>query len=48
MQLNQLLQDLAILHCVSGYPAPAQDYNLKTMLDMIDRFGMVLVCRIIH
>ena len=35
-------KDLAILHCVSGYPAPAQDYNLKTMLDMIDRFGMVI------
>lgn len=33
--------DLAILHCVSGYPAPAQDYNLKTIPDMIDRFGLV-------
>jgi N-acetylneuraminate synthase len=32
---------LAILHCVSGYPAPAEDYNLKTILDMIRRFGLV-------
>lgn len=34
-------RDLAILHCVSGYPAPAEDYNLKTISDMIDRFGLV-------
>src|SRR5690606_22953560 len=32
---------LAILHCVSGYPAPAQDYNLRTVPDMIQRFGLV-------
>jgi N-acetylneuraminate synthase len=34
-------RDLAILHCVSGYPAPAADYNLRTLPDMIDRFGLV-------
>ena len=34
-------QDLAILHCVSGYPAPAEDYNLHTIPDMIRRFGLV-------
>ncbi len=32
---------LAILHCVSGYPAPPQDYNLHTIPDMIQRFGLV-------
>lgn len=34
-------KDLAVLHCVSGYPAPAQDYNLRTIPDMINRFGLV-------
>ncbi len=30
--------NLVILHCVSGYPAPSEDYNLKTLLDMQSRF----------
>jgi N-acetylneuraminate synthase len=34
-------KELAILHCVSGYPAPADDYNLLTIPDMIERFGLV-------
>jgi pseudaminic acid synthase len=34
-------KEIAILHCVSGYPAPAEDYNLRTMSDMMARFGLV-------
>lgn len=34
-------RELAILHCVSGYPAPAKDYNLRTLVDMQHRFGLV-------
>jgi N-acetylneuraminate synthase len=33
-------REVAILHCVSGYPAPASDYNLRTIPDMIRRFGV--------
>lgn len=33
-------RSLAILHCVSGYPAPAGDYNLHTLSDMRRRFGV--------
>ena len=34
-------RELAILHCVSGYPAPAEHYNLRTIGDMVERFGVV-------
>jgi N-acetylneuraminate synthase len=34
-------KELAILHCVSGYPAPAADYNLRTLVDMQEKFGLV-------
>ncbi|TDR57255.1 N-acetylneuraminate synthase [Halomonas ventosae] len=34
-------EQLVILHCVSGYPAPAEDYNLRTIPDMVERFGLV-------
>lgn len=34
-------KQLAILHCVSGYPAPPEDYNLQTISDMTERFGLV-------
>ena len=33
--------ELAMLHCVSGYLAPAEDYNLRTISDMVERFGLV-------
>lgn len=33
--------DVAILHCVSGYPAAASDYNLATVPDMIRRYDRV-------
>ena len=35
-------RELALLHCVSGYPAPAADYNLHTITDMRERFGVVI------
>ncbi|NBB79891.1 MAG: pseudaminic acid synthase [Verrucomicrobia bacterium] len=35
-------RQLALLHCVSGYPAPASDYNLRVIPDMAERFGCVV------
>ena len=34
-------KELAILHCVSAYPAAAEDYNLATLVDMKNRFNLV-------
>ncbi len=32
---------IAVLHCVSGYPAPPHDYNLMTIPDLIKEFDLV-------
>lgn len=32
---------LIVLHCVSGYPAPAGQYNLRTLTDMRKRFNIM-------
>lgn len=34
-------RELIILHCVSGYPAPSSDYNLATIPDIAERFGVI-------
>lgn len=33
-------EDLLLLHCVSGYPAPAEEYNLRTIAHMAEGFGV--------
>lgn len=35
-------EQLAILHCVSAYPAPPGEYDLRTLADMARRFGVVV------
>ena len=34
-------KELIVLHCVSGYPAPADQYNLRTIADIAKRFGVL-------
>lgn len=34
-------KELVVLHCVSGYPAPADQYNLKTIADIVQRFDVL-------
>lgn len=33
--------ELVVLQCVSGYPAPADQYNLRTIADMQQRFNVL-------
>jgi pseudaminic acid synthase len=33
--------DLALLHCVSSYPAPIEEANVRTVPDLAARFGVV-------
>lgn len=33
--------ELVVLHCVSGYPAPAEQYNLRTIADIAERFDVL-------
>lgn len=34
-------KELVVLHCVSGYPAPADQYNLRTVPDLADSFEVI-------
>jgi N-acetylneuraminate synthase len=34
-------EDLVLLHCISGYPAPVDQYNVRTVPDLGDRFGVI-------
>ena len=34
--------DIILLHCVSGYPAPADESNLRTLLKLAETFGTVV------
>ena len=35
-------KELALLHCVSGYPTPPGEANLRTLADLGERFGVVV------
>lgn len=35
-------RDIVVLQCVSGYPAPAAEYNLATMVDMQREFDVIV------
>jgi len=34
-------QDLALLHCISSYPAPIEESNLLTIPDLAEKFGVI-------
>ncbi|MEK9725448.1 MAG: pseudaminic acid synthase [Rhodospirillaceae bacterium] len=33
--------ELIVLHCVSGYPTEPADANIRTLIDLVDSFGVV-------
>ena len=35
-------RELVLLHCVSAYPAPAEESNLHILTDLAERFGVVV------
>ena len=34
-------KELIVLHCVSGYPTPAEQYNLRTIADISERYQVL-------
>ena len=34
-------QDLVLLHCISGYPSPPEQSNLRTIPDLADKFNVL-------
>lgn len=34
--------ELVLLHCISAYPAPAEESNLKTITDLAEKFGCLV------
>jgi pseudaminic acid synthase len=35
-------QDIILLHCISSYPAPVEQTNLRTIPDLAERFGVLV------
>ena len=36
-------EQIVVLHCVSAYPAPADETNLRTIADLADKLGVVTI-----